>query len=390
MKKKLIAVAVAGALGVPGVALAQASTVQVYGLLILNYQYLDQGAGRPKTDMFNQHDANIGFKGEEALGGGTSAWFQCESSMDVSGSSAIANSGAQLCGRNSAFGMKGGFGNVYAGIWDSPMKQTMGNFRPFSTSGAFGMGGLMWNEATGAVNGGAGAAGFTRRQTNLWSYASPVIGGFQAMGAFSAANEATAQLNSTTVTKARLWGLSAQYTNGPLIVGGGYEKHNDYNPAAQSTTGTGINNYTGGSDRAFSLGVAYTFMGKLKASLMYADKKYGLAAGQGLSQKSWSAHIDWDLGGPNRIRAGWTRAGDTSGNFVGNVNQFVGNNGAGGTSANLYAVQYAYAFSKRTELNAGYARVDNSSNALYRLQTLGNSNVGQDQNAWVIGAKHTF
>ena len=135
MKKKLMAIAVAGALGVPGVALAQASTVQIYGTLILNYNYLDSGAGKPNVDMFNAHDANIGFKGEEALGGGTSAWFQCESTMDVSGQS-VQHTAAQLCGRNSAFGMKGGFGNVYAGIWDTPMKQTMGNFRPFSTSGA--------------------------------------------------------------------------------------------------------------------------------------------------------------------------------------------------------------------------------------------------------------
>jgi predicted porin len=384
MKKKLIAVAVAGALGVPGVALAQASTVQIYGTLILNYNYLDSGAGKPNVDMFNAHDTNIGFKGEEALGGGTSAWFQCESTMDVSGQGS-ASSAAAWCGRNSAFGMKGAFGNVYAGIWDTPMKQTMANFRPFSTSGAFGMGALLWNESNNATaTSGNSSFSFTRRQGNLWSYNSPNMGGFEVKGAFSATNEATAQTNASTVQKARLWGLSAQYTNGPLIVGGGWEKHNDYNVAAQS-------NYTGGNDRAFSGGVAYTFMGKLKASLMYVDMAYGLAAGQDLRQKSYAAHIDWDLGGPNRIRAGWTHARDTSGSFVGAVNQFVGNNGAGGTSANLYALQYAYSFSKRTELNFGYARVDNGSNARYRLQTLGPSGLpGENQSAWVLGTKHSF
>ena len=383
MKKKLIAVAVAGALGVPGVALAQASTVQIYGTLILNYNYMDQGAGRPNVDMFNAHDSNIGFKGEEALGGGTSAWFQCESTMDVANTTATGAIG--LCGRNSAFGMKGAFGNVYAGIWDTPMKQTMANFRPFSTSGAFGMGALLWNEANNATaTAGNTSSSFTRRQNNMWNYASPNMGGFQVMGAFSSTNEATAQTNASTVQKARLYGLSAQYINGPLALGGGYEKHNDYNAAAQT-------NYTGGSDRAFSLGAAYTFMGKVKASLMYVDMKYGLAAGSGLSQKSYSAHIDWDLGGPNRIRAGWTRAGDTSGSFVGTVGQFVGNNGAGGTSANLYAVQYAYGFSKRTEINFGYAKVDNSANGIYRLQTLGPApNKGENESAWVLGAKHTF
>jgi predicted porin len=387
MKKKLIAVAVAGALGVPGVALAQASTVQIYGTLVLNYQYVNLGnasptVGKPNLDMFNSHDANIGFKGEEALGGGTSAWFQCESTMDVSGKSAIANDGAQLCGRNSAIGFKGNFGNIYAGIWDTPMKITMGNYRPFSTSGAYGMGQVMWNEATSGPNTGAG---FTRRQTNTWNYASPNFSGFQVNAAFSTPNEATAQTSASVAQKARLWGVSASYTNGPLSVGGGYENHKNYNPANQAT-------YTGGDDRGWSVGAAYTFMGTLKGMLMYADKKYSdITPGKDLSQKSYAVYGDWAIAGPHRLRGGWSHAKDTSGSFVGNVNQFVGNNGAGGTAANLYSLQYAFAFSKRTEVNFGYSRINNDNNARYRLQTLGPSPTpGDKQDAWVLGAKHTF
>src|SRR3990172_4641772 len=43
MNKKLIAVAVASALGVPAVAWAQASTVQIYGRAYLEYGFIDQG-----------------------------------------------------------------------------------------------------------------------------------------------------------------------------------------------------------------------------------------------------------------------------------------------------------------------------------------------------------
>ena len=39
MQKKLMAVAVAGALGAPAVALAQSSTVQVFGTLYVEYAY---------------------------------------------------------------------------------------------------------------------------------------------------------------------------------------------------------------------------------------------------------------------------------------------------------------------------------------------------------------
>ena len=386
MKKKLIAVAVAGALGVPGVALAQASTVQIYGTLVLNYNYLDKGnasptVGTPKVDMFNAHDTNIGFKGEEALGGGTSAWFQCESTMDVSGGSSAEGSAA-FCGRNSAFGMKGNFGNIFAGIWDTPMKVVFGNFRPWSTSGAFGMGGLLWNEAQSNI--GNSSRSFTRRQNNMWNYVSPNMGGFQVLGAFSSTNEATNQTNASTVQKARLWGLAAQYSNGPLVLGAGYEKHNDYNPANQA-------NYTGGSDVGWQLGAAYTFMGKVKLSAIYADKKYDTAPGKDLKQKGWGIYADWAIQGPHRLRAGWTHADDTSGNYVGNVGTFVGNNGAGQTKADLYGLQYAYAFSKRTELNFGYARVNNDAKAVYRLQSLGPAGApGESQSSWTLGAKHSF
>ena len=46
MQKKLMAVAVAGALGVPAVALAQTSTVQIFGTMYVEYSFgVDQGRG---------------------------------------------------------------------------------------------------------------------------------------------------------------------------------------------------------------------------------------------------------------------------------------------------------------------------------------------------------
>lgn len=386
MNKKLIAMAVAGALGAPGVALAQASSVQIYGTLWLDYSpYYDAGANKPKTDMFSSQATNLGFKGEENLGGGLMAWFQCESTMNVTGSSAAAGAAA-WCGRNSAFGLKGGFGNVYFGNWDTPFKLAHGTFRAgFSTSGPYGLG-LMWNDAQSNINN-AGTS-FTRRQQNLLSYATPNISGFEGRIAYSAANEATVSTSASTATKPRLYSLAATYTNGPLILSGGWEKHTNYNPAAQT-------NYTGGSDRGTQLAAAYTFAGKLKASLIYTNLRYELAAGRDLQQTNWGAFANWEIQGPHRIRAGYIRAGDTSGSLGTAavpvaVNGVVGNAGAGNTSGQHYALQYVYQFSKRTELNFGYARVNNSSASIYRLQTMGVRNTGQDQSAWAIGTIHKF
>jgi predicted porin len=390
MNKKLMAVAVAGALGAPALALAQASTVQIYGTIVINYNYLDQGNHRVKTDLWNSHDANLGFKGEEQLGGGLSTWFQCESTMDVTGQSA-SEGGASWCGRNSAVGFKGGFGNIYAGVWDTSMKIAMANFRPFSTSGAYGMGALLWNGAASDVgNGQSGGNGtsFTRRQTNTLNYQTPNWAGFQAGAQFSSADEATNTTPAASASKPRLWSLGATYTNGPLILGGGYERHHNYNPG-------NIGNYFGGSDKAWNLGAAYTFGGVFKLSAIYSDMKYEIggntaATAGDLKQKSWGVFGDWAISGPHRLRLEYVEARDTKGTAVVNVGSFIANAGAGNTGGKLYGIQYAYAFSKRTEVNFGYARVNNDSNAKYALQTLGTGTLGQDQDAIVLGIKHSF
>jgi predicted porin len=284
------------------------------------------------------------------------------------------------------------------------MKVMNANFRPFSTSGAFGMSGVMWNNAgndigngpAGVSAGGAGAgnsSSFTRRQTNMWTYATPNLAGFQGSVAYSATNEATAQVNATTSKKPRLWGLGGTYTNGPLMLGAGYERHTNYNPAV-------VANYTSGDDRAWSADIAYTFMGTLKLSAIYTDTRYDTSPGTTLQAKSWGVYGDWAIAGPHRLRAGYSHLKDTSGNFGGpvvagvctavTVGQWRANCGAGNTGADHYALQYAYSFSKRTELNFGYARINNDANSLIPLETLGGVNAGQHQNAWVFGTKHTF
>src|SRR4051794_27992606 len=100
MQKKALALAVAGALGVPAVAMAQTSTVQIFGTAYIEYAYVDQGVGgtpgptpaapfrdRVRADILQSPGSEIGFKGEEKLGGGLSAWFQCSSTADIRGQS---------------------------------------------------------------------------------------------------------------------------------------------------------------------------------------------------------------------------------------------------------------------------------------------------------------
>ena len=145
-------------------------------------------------------------------------------------------------------------------------------------------------------------------------------------------------------------------------------------------------------------------MGTLKLSAIYGDARYDTSPGTNLQAKTWGLYGDWAIAGPHRLRAGYSHLKSTSGNFGAGaalpapgaltptvlVGTWTANGGAGNTGATLYSLQYAYAFSKRTELNFGYSRINNDALSAQTLQSLGKGTVGQNQSAWVFGAKHTF
>src|SRR4026209_1644248 len=124
MNKKLMAAAVAGALTLPaGAAMAQTRTVQIYGLLNVEYApYVknpnhSSGAARRTTDELNSGASRIGFRGQEKLGAGLTVWFQCETDLqaldggtDNEAEVFDTNSANQpsWCDRNSALGLRGG------------------------------------------------------------------------------------------------------------------------------------------------------------------------------------------------------------------------------------------------------------------------------------------
>src|SRR2546421_9615902 len=97
MQKKLLTLAVAGALAAPGLALAQAS-VEVYGTIYPTFGRVKYGEGSlsrsnsvstgapvvsasvPSMSKFDVQapSSNFGVRGREGLGGGLTAWFQIE------------------------------------------------------------------------------------------------------------------------------------------------------------------------------------------------------------------------------------------------------------------------------------------------------------------------
>src|SRR5205823_5039911 len=135
MNKKLMAVAVAGALTAPGLAVAQVGGspgVTLYGRLdtaVMIEKFSSPSAAiseLKKNDIFSPGNA-LGFRGREDLGGGTAAWFQLETGVWPDGRlENTATNGAHFGGRNSAVGFSSAAGDVLFGIWDSPYKVAYG------------------------------------------------------------------------------------------------------------------------------------------------------------------------------------------------------------------------------------------------------------------------
>lgn len=406
MNKKLMTLAVAGAFAAPAAAFAQASNVQIFGTMYMEYAYAKSGdapagpatgnspagslsgGGLVNVDILQTPGSEIGIKGEEALGGGTSVWFQCTSTADIRGQST-----AGFCSRNSAIGVKGSFGNAYAGNWDMPMKRTAGAARIVSDTGIWGVGRMLYGDSSTFLANGTPTA-FSRRQNSSLFYDTPNFSGFQGYLGVSTTGTSIGQTSAASGAKPRMWSVAGTYTNGPLYVTLSYEKHNNFSAAGGAYSG---------DDKAWHAGVAYQF-GPVKVGLLYVDRKYDMS-GNGatdLDVKAWNLAGQWNIVGPHSLRGGYTKADDTGGNAgSGNNNAFIigaaggtltANGGAGGTGGNIWQVQYVYAASKRTEFTAGYVRLSNDGNARYTLGGLsaGTIKTGDDQSAFAVSIKNTF
>lgn len=373
MQKKLIAVAVAGVLGAPALAMAQSSTVQVYGRITFEYSYVDRGAGTEKGDVLQSPGGtSIGFKGEEKLGGGLSTWFQCESSADV------LEGGDGFCTRNSALGFKGGFGNVFIGRWDTPFKRahSLGSVGSEST-GVQGNTALTVGNSTGRI-GTAGREIWERRQAYTINYHSPKMSGFSVEGAYSSV-QATGL--AAGAAEPRVLSLGAQYGAGPLAIGLGWEKHQDAG---------GV----GRDDDAWALSAKYKF-GAVLVGVTYNKQNYdGTAAAPtaNADRQAWSVGAEWNISGPHTIGGSYTDVGDMKG--TAGYTPSANLPGAGpNTGAKQWQIAYGYDFSKRTEMRLAYVVTDNDSGTgVYRLNGITNNaaTLGEKQTGFSLLMKHKF
>jgi predicted porin len=377
MKKKLIALAVAGATLAPLAAMAQTSNpVTLYGRAYATFESVkaDGGTATPlgSRNRVTDQSSFFGIRGTEDLGGGLKAFFQLESQFRLdSNNTTFAN-------RNSGVGLQGDFGSFLLGRWDTPFKVTTTAIDPF---GDLTIGGI-----TAVAN---DRGNFDRREQNTVQYWSPNLGGFQARAGY-AANEG--KTNTTTVGTVTTLGanpsslsFSGTYTQGPFYVGYAWERHKDQWKAYTAATLFAV---PGGREKGQAIFGTFTIGPvKIGALTQYFIKENPLLA-NGLKKNGSEAQlysIVYTIGKVQLIASHQRAIDGTYGALLAN-----GTRPADAKShINNFGVQYN--FTRRTFALAQYAQVKNNALGLADIagDRLGVS-ADQDPKGLSFGIRHLF
>jgi len=434
MQKKLLTVAVASALAVPGIAAAQ-STVEVYGTINMafgNFKYTEGTATQtvdgatPGTALasvskldVSQGASNYGLRARENLGGGLAAWGQFEQNAPMERSNNIAITPAS---RNSAVGMQGGFGNIFLGQWTTPWADldalwgigTVGYWGPVTAI-------IGRRETTGTapnpncINGhtsgvpgstvcdaieAAGGVGhpFWRRFSQAVFYQSPVMAGVQVKLAYQT-NESKATSNVSTNADPSAWSGSVQWSGmgGRARVGAAYDRHKDFTSIGASDTGYSVKG--GWNFGVVDVGLAYEVMkykcvGNQPGSTTPGQYSALCASDGDIKAKQYAVALAVPVG-PGSIRASYSVAKDLDG-VIGTSG--VATSHISDTGAKQYNIGYEHRFSKRTNVGIGYAKIDNKANAAFTwtgappIQN-GQSNTpvfGSDVSTFFVSMTHRF
>ena len=435
MNKKLMAVAVAGAIGAPGLAFAQAANVNIYGTIDARYDSMKFSSNATNTISgltkahFQGQAPRWGIRGTEDLGGGLQAYWQVESGLSIDGRQDLSSSTGGVNtfgGRDSYIGLRGSWGSIQGGGFGTAFKAIQGvwNANPTLNHGGIIMGNGDTTgaapspncQATTGTNGGqsqnicaptaeANGTAFSRREANYMQYETPNISGFVGrIGTIASewAEPSTTTPAGLTQSKPKLWSYAVTWSGGPFTAGFGYETHEGFRATNLAATNRMA------KDKAWTVGGKWNF-GQGEVGVGYESMKYGNAATDAASnafdQKFWVVNGNWKVTSAGTIAAGYSKT-------PGRTNCGASLTDALGTCGNAQGAKhvhlaYDHAMSKRTSLYAMYAKLTNNNNGVsgatyyYIAGPTGNGTngtgtgpngiaAGVDVTTYAVGVRHTF
>lgn len=317
MQKKLIALAVAGLISAP--AMAQ-SNVQIYGVVDLGLRHLSSSEAfgalakhksRTAIDHSGQVSSRLGFRGTEDLGNGLKAFFTIEQSLSPDTTAVGGN-------RQAFLGLEGGFGRFWMGRDFNQSRAFVTGLDPFGSTGIGNNQNIMLQDA---------------RYDNAVFYRSPSFSGLTV--GVSATNRTSGDevsiLKGASDTNRRGISIAPVYKNGPLTVGGGYEKYS-----------------RGGDETRWNLGGGYDF-GVADVRVVYSQNKNEEFVNDPKA-KSWMLAAVVPVSEAGKVLVSWNQTK-------------ISASGVSDMKARQIALGYTHALSKRTHVYATYAKINTNSAA---------------------------
>ena len=410
MKKSLLAVAAMTAFA--GAAQAQ-SSVTVYGILDTGFQGIStrgplsaSNTAETKTNITrfsgegSESTSRLGFKGNEDLGGGTSAFFTAEFGLSPTDATLSGNTGNGLFNRQTFVGLKkNGIGQGAIGTQYTPIHTAVGRTDPGMQNNM--LGNVIY--ATNASQGsGQTTTAYTVRYNNALTLQTERYAGFQ-LNAIYNQNSASANNTSAAAVTAGAAAATGQMTNNNKAFGVGlnyvWTKLN-VDAAYQTSKNT---SFSAGSQVAAALpasaaanavnypsnvlgtsagmtqyygGATYDF-GILKAYAQYINNKVV----SNLDSNSWLQRSAQQIGVRSFVTPTvevWASGGN--GSFNAGSGATVGTTRA---TQNFTGYQLGsnYWLSKRTNMYAIFGATQVSSSSV---------NISEGGSSYGVGVRHTF
>jgi len=352
MNKKLLALAIAGALAPLAVPMTAMADVAIGGTMHVSADSLNGGGvvagkGNGKGTYISSNSSNIMISGSTDIGDGMKALFMSQTYLSLGSDSnpPVGNPAGfvydQFSNANTYAGLSGDLGMAAFGRNDSPMKQLGRAVDLFSSE----MGDSRSITNAPSYAGAPTSYGFDERPGHTVFYVSPAFAGVTVKAAYTMENSvvttATGGLSGTSAQipagKGHETSVSAVFNQGPVIAGLAYENHNSSMYGATH------------AENALRLAGSFNFSPVRVAVLVQHDDD--LSGVSGASRNVFGVGVAYSFIPDYAVKAQYYNAGS--------VNNVPNSNGK------LFAVGLTHNLSKQASVYLDYSKATNSSAASY-------------------------
>lgn len=384
-------------------AMPVSAEVDIYGLLVPTFDYVQASGGTTSVpsdkptqinaatyrditfsqQRINGSVSNIGFRGNDRITDNLEVFWQVENAVSFDNNSALGN----WANRNSGAGVRGSFGTLLGGIWDTPYAwSTIGVASPVRNPYSGDFNNIIQNPGfnvpiTTTQSGYSGTiadATFGRRQGNSLQYWTPKWYGFSGRFAYSMGSGEVTLKNGAKVDP-KVYGASLEYSDANWLIRYAFAQHEDYfglswlGAGATANPGTSaLSTVTSSRDTANKLLVRYTWDG-LKLIGIYENLRYTSNDRTVGNVKMYNRDalygMIWYTTGPHNVWAGGGVA------LKGECSAVATSCNTDGLGAKMWQTGYRYDLSKRSDIYAAVYGVHNNSSGNYgvwpRIQSSG-------------------